>query len=198
MKFSVPGNCLGDPDPDKRGDLYVRVYTSTTGHSVSLIEESVRIELPQTPFFLNFVKSELAILLEAIVLISVCVVCSVRLGWPVAMFVSSICVIFGFLLEFLVGLQEYGGLGALNYRSYGMNPTLFKYLDSTLETTWQILAVMARAVPNFTYYRYPQDFVPRLVNIPWEIVGLNVLDTLLFVLPIIAIGYLLFRKQELA
>jgi hypothetical protein len=197
MRFDVPATYLGNSDPLKRGDLYVRVFTFTPGHSISLVEDSVRIELPQTPFFLNFIKGEFVVLLEAIVLITVCVVCSVRLGWPVAMFCSAVVVIFGFMLEFLVDLQSYGGLGALNYRSYGMDPKVFAFFDSTAEITWKILAVMARAVPNFTFFRYPHDFLPRLDNIPMAAIGGSLLDVVLFTLPVLAIGYLLFRKQEL-
>jgi hypothetical protein len=142
-------------------------------------------------------KGELVVLLEALVLISICVVCSIRLGWPVAMFCSSVIVSFGFMLDFLVDMQSYGGLGALNYRSYGMNPAVFKFFDSITSWTWEVLAVMAQAVPNFTFYRYPQDYIPQLNNIPWYAIGYTTAQTIGFVLPVIAVGYLFFRKQEL-
>ena len=198
MKIEVPEANLGDPDPSKRGDLIVVVSCASPEQYVSLIEDSVHIDRPETPFFINLFKSELVIWMEAIVLIAVCVTCSVRLGWPVAMFCSGVCALFGFLLQFLISLGEYGGLGALNYQKFSMNEKVFMFLDSVTSWTWSALAVIARAVPNFTLFQFPQDYLPKLNNIPWTLVAHSGLDLINFVLPVIAIGYLLFRKQELA
>jgi hypothetical protein len=52
-------------------------------------------------------------------------------------------------------------------------------------------------VPNFTTYQFPQDYLPKLLNIPWSEMGDSALNTVAFALPVLAIGYLLFRKQEL-
>jgi ABC-type transport system involved in multi-copper enzyme maturation permease subunit len=196
MTVPIPAKFLGDPDPTQRGDLLVSITCQTWGHGVAFGEESVRIEKPQTAFVLNLFKSELVILLEAVVLIAICVTCSVRVGWPVAMLLSCVCALFGFFVEFIAGLSEGGGLAALNYRGSGPQSATFQFFDTFTGGIWKILGVISSFVPNFTIYR-PQEFITNLQNIPGEVVLSNVVWTVVFVLPVIAIGYLLFRKQEL-
>jgi hypothetical protein len=196
MEFDVPQRLLGDPDPAKRGDLFIRVYSVTPDQSISVIENSIRIELRQTPFALNLFKSELVILVEAMLLIAVCLACSVRLGWPVAMFLSAICVAFGLLIDFIASLPDYGGLGALNYRGGASSDTLFRFFDSAASMLWHVLGFVSSFVPNFTLFD-PQEYIGTLRNTPWSVVNGDILSAGSYAFLALTVAYLLFRKQEL-
>ncbi len=196
MAIPVPASALGNPDPKKRGDMWVILSTPTPSHSLSLLDDSVRIELPSSPFAMNLFKSEIVIFLESVLLIVIAITCSVRLGWAVAMFLSAIVFVFGYFVAFIVGIQEYGGLAALNYRVYGEHSAIFRFFDVTTDWLWRLLGVIARMTPDFSSYQ-AQAFIPDLRNMPWSVLGTNALDTFIFALPVIAIAFLLARKQEL-
>ena len=55
--------------------------------------------------------------------------------------------------------------------------------------------IISSVVPNFTIFK-PTDYISNLQNTPWSVVGWNGFWTVVFILPFIAISYLLFRKQE--
>jgi len=174
----------------------VMVYCATPGHAISLIENSIRIELPASPFFLNLFKSEAVIWMEAVLLITLSVACSVRVGWPIAMFCSGIGFLFGHFVEFISTLQEYGGLGSLNYQIYGQNAALFHFFDAAASYLWLVLGFISILVPNFNLYK-PEEFIGVLQNMPWSMLAGDALNAAAFSVPFIALAYLLFRKQEL-
>jgi hypothetical protein len=196
MHVAVPASSLGDPDPAKRGDMYVAVGTFDQGHSLSLIEDSVRIELPQTFFFINLLQSEAVIFLEAVLLIVVCVMCSVRLGWPIAMLCAAVCLFFGYFVDFIASLQNYGGLMALNYRPTGYNPTVYHLFDQAANVLWKVMAFISALAPDFTIFR-PAQYIANLQHMPWIVLGWNLFNTVVFALPCLALAFLFFRKQEL-
>ncbi len=196
VTIPVPAANLGDKDPVHRGDLVVRLYCATPGHSISLNENSVRIELRQTPFFINLFKSEAVIFMEALLLITLGVTCSVRVGWPIAMFCSALGYMFGHFVDFIAGLQEYGGLGALNYNPYGQHTALFNFFDTAAGALWKLLGFISILVPNFNLYQ-PQQYIASMQNMPWSVLGYDALNTVIFAVPFIGLAYLLFRKQEL-
>jgi hypothetical protein len=196
MTLAVPAENLGNKDPNRRGDMLVIVRCMTSDHSVTMIENSVRIELPRTPFFVNWMKCEAVIFLEALLLIALAVTCSVRLGWPVALLCSGVCYVFGYMQSWILSLPEYGGLGALNYHPGAFNPALFHFFDQTASLLWATLGFLAILVPDFTRFQ-PQEYIGRLQNMPWSVLAGNLTETAGFVLPFIALAYLLFRKQEL-
>jgi len=196
MTVDVPEEFLGNPDPANRGDMIVMVSCITQGHSVSVIEDSVRIEKPASRFIVNLFKSEVVIFLEAVLLIAISVTCSVRVGWPVAMLCSTAVFTFGYFVEFIKTLPNLGGLTALNYYGGPQTGQAYAFFDLLTLWLWRLLAAIASFVPDFTIFK-PDAFIMKLQNMPWLTLGSLTLSTALFILPVIAIAYLLFRKQEL-
>jgi hypothetical protein len=196
--LKVPKQYLGNPDPAKRGDMVVLLACYTTDHSISMDAKSCRIELAQTPFWINLAKSELVIFLETVLLIGIAVTFSVRLGWPVAMLVTVSCALFGYFTQFILGLQEDGGLAALNYRSSGAaaRTFTFQFFDAFTSGLWKILGAIATFVPDFTIYQ-PREYIASLQNMPMHVVLGTFAWTLIFLAPFVGLAYLLFRKQEL-
>ncbi len=196
MTLAVPAVNLGDSDPNKRGDMLVLLYCATPGHQVTVAADSARIELPQTPFLVNWLKSEAVILLEAVLLITLSATCSVRVGWPIAMLCSGVCVLFGYMQQMILDLPMWGGLGALNYHPFGYNPSLYNFFDKGASYLWAVLGFIAVLVPDFTRFQ-PQAYIGKLQNMPWSVLVNDATSTAAFALPFVALAYLLFRKQEL-
>ncbi len=193
--IEVPEAYLGSSDPNNRSDMLVSIECISNEHTISIIEDSVRLELPQSPFVLNLLKSELIIFFEAVLLIVVCVTCSVRLGWPVAMLCAVVAFFFGLFVDYIDSLQGMG-LGALNYTAMGDKSSTYTLFDNITDGLWQVLHVIARLAPNFNIFQ-PTDYIIKLQNMPWLHVLSIGTDVVLISLPFIALAYLLFRKQEI-
>ncbi len=192
----LPGSLLPDPAKLAGSDLIIMIQCATPKHWIALDTNSVRIELPPSPFFVNLFKSELILLCEAILLIIICVTTSLRLGWPVAVLTSSVCVILGNCAEFIKDLQGAGGLGSLGFTPSADSGSGFHLIDSTLKFFYALLEVLVWIMPNFTRFD-SMAYIVELRNTPWTTVGLNFALVILFALPFIAAGYLSIRKQEL-
>jgi len=117
-------------------------------------------------------------------------------GWAVAMFLSGGCVAFGLLVDFIGSLPEYGGLGALNYRGNANPDAVFKFFDSAASGLWHVLGFISSIVPNFTLFD-PAAYIGNLQNTPWAVIWNNGFSVATYILPFLALSYLLFRKQEL-
>ncbi|HVX84285.1 MAG TPA: ABC transporter permease [Phycisphaerae bacterium] len=192
VKF--PMSILGDLS--KPRDLYVALYCNTPGHYIGAVENSVRIEQPPSFFAVNLLKSEAVLLTEATLLVVICVACSVRLDWPVAMLLAALAYVLGHIQAFVAGLLSYGGLTALNLTPYGNYGPTYRFFDRVTEYLWKTLDVLVHLLPNFSRYD-SVAFIADLRNRPWENLGMDALTSCLYALPFIIMGYLLIRKQEL-
>ncbi len=195
-KIKLPATLLDTGDPKNRGDLVVVISCQTQGHWIALNEGAMRIDQPPSSFFVNMLKSELIIFCEVALLIVICVAWSVRLGWPVAMFASFTCLIFGFVAEFIASLPNAGGLSALGYTHYGQTTGVERFFDAFTEAVWYLLGFIRSLIPDYTRYDSLR-FITELRNMPLSSLGSDLLWTMAYAIPFIALGYLLFRKQEL-
>ncbi|HVS70349.1 MAG TPA: ABC transporter permease [Phycisphaerae bacterium] len=191
---TFPMSVLGDLS--KPRDLYIALYCDTTGHYIGATANSVRIEQPPSPFALNLLKSEGVLLTEAALLVVICVTCSVRLDWPVAMLLAALAYCLGHIQAFVAGLLSYGGLTALNLTPYGNHGATYRFFDTVTNNLWKTLDVMVHLLPNFSRYD-SMAFIVDLRNRPWENLGADALISCLYALPFVVLGYLLIRKQEL-
>jgi hypothetical protein len=114
----------------------------------------------------------------------------------VAMLLSGVCVLFGHMQSMILELPQYGGLGALNYHPMGYNPALYNFFDKAATYLWGLMGFLAVLVPDFTQFQ-PEEYIGRLQNMPWSVLLNDVGSMVIFVLPFLALAYLLFRKQEL-
>ena len=181
------------------GSLVIDVRSKNPGHWIKLTQDSVQIVQPSSPFIVNLAKSELVIFCEVVLLVVIGVVSGTRLGWPVAMLTTLTCYILGNLFHFVTQLAQSGGLEITSY-----------YTDMRLKGVWyyeigsfltamlvRVLNMLVHLMPDFRRFD-PLTFIKISRNMPWQILVADIGWTLACVLPAIAIGYLLLRKQELA
>ncbi|MCL2648142.1 MAG: ABC transporter permease [Phycisphaerales bacterium] len=196
-EVSFSSSFLGGSDPSKRGDLVVLLSCRTLGHWIAVNNSALRIESPPSPFLLNLVKSELVLFFEATLLVVICVAASVRLGWPVAMLAAAVCYLLGYARGFITSVLDLGGISALGYMDYSGHPSRgYAFFDAIFGAIWNILHFIIYLLPDFTRFDYLCE-ITQLRNMPWSTLALSGGWMLLYCLPFIAIGYLLFRKQEL-
>lgn len=194
MQLQVPAELLGE----KPEDLFVDIQPLIPGHHISVLDNSVRLEQRPSAFALNLFKSELIIFTELALLLFVAVCWSVRLGWPVATFATVCCYVLGFMWHFLTK-QVLGasGLDMLGFREQLYGGTVYRIFDSVFAVLFHIVTMLSALMPDFTRYD-PTAWIIEQRNIPWGVVGGHAVWMVIWMVPFVAFGYLLFRKQELS
>ncbi len=181
------------------GDLMIDVRCLTPGHWVGCKYDSLRLEQPESLFIVNLFKSELVLFCELLLISVICVACSIRLGGPVAMLMGGVCYLLGNIFEF-VRQTAHGGANSLfsvwDQQELKGN-ILYEAFNILSASIMKTIAFLTYLLPNFTRFD-PVAYISDSRNIPWEVIGSDVLWALLYALPFIAVGYLLIRKQELA
>ncbi len=195
-RVTIPVRMLGNSDPAKRGDLVMIMTCRTPEHFVALHENSVRLDQPQSSFLLNLMKSEAILFCEAVLLVVIGVTWSVRLGWPVAMLATFTCACFGYAAVFLAGLPENGGLSVLGYATFSEHSSTFTFFDRVTQGLWLFLAFLRSLLPDYTRYD-SLAYITDLRNLPFPVLGSDLLWTIAYEIQVIALGYILIRKQEL-
>lgn len=179
--------------------LVINIQSNYPGHWIKLTQNSVQIVRPPSPFIVNLAKSEFIVFCEVVLLVVIGVTASARLGWPVAMLTTMVCYVLGNLFHFVYKLMILGGFGL-----YG------PYIDSKMKGLWyyqigsfitavmvKMLYALVRLMPDFTRFDPLRDIIISR-NLPWIVPAADALWTVACALPILALGYLLLRKQELA
>ncbi|MGC9259870.1 MAG: ABC transporter permease [Phycisphaerae bacterium] len=191
--LKLPSTLLGS------GDLIINLRSAVPGQWFKVKADSMIIMQPPSSFIWNLFKSELVILCEVVLLITIGVAASTALGWPVAMLTAMVAYILGNLFHFVHGLFYAGGFELFDYVQDSRMQHIWYYQVGSFITNVmvRILWVTVHLMPDFTRYD-PLYFIVRSQDMPFTIVLLDGAWTLACILPILAIGYLLLRKQELA
>ena len=132
-------------------------------------------------------------------LIVIGVVAGTRLGWPVALLTTMVCYMLGNLFSFIAQLHAANGFELLNYVENNKLQGVWYYQIGSIISAGmtKVLYILVHLLPDFTRFN-ALHFIVRSLNMPWSILAINIFWTLVCVLPTLALGYLLLRKQELA
>ena len=181
------------------GDLIINLRSEVPGHWFKVKDNSMIIMQPPSSFIWNLFKSEAIIFCEIVLIISIGVTASTALGWPVAMLTAMVAYILGNLFHFVQSLFQSGGLQLFDYVQDNRMKHIWYYQIGSFITNVMVrmLWVTVHLMPDFTRYD-PLYFIVRSKDMPFGIVLMDIIWTLGCILPTLAIGYLLLRKQELA
>ncbi len=181
------------------GNLVINIHSAVPGQWLGLNKDSVRLVLPPSPFILNLFKSEVVIFLEASLLAVIGVTAGIYLGWPVALLVLLTCYILGTVFHFIQRLFHSNGLGIYNYvkASRLKHVWWFQIGSGISEVMSKLLYLLVHLVPNFTKFA-PLKYIAASRDMPWSVLLVDVALAALFMLPFLAVGYLLIRRKELA
>jgi ABC-type transport system involved in multi-copper enzyme maturation permease subunit len=180
-------------------NLVIDLRSTVAGHWLTMTQDSVQIMQTPSPFAVNLAKSELVIFMEVVLLITIAVAASTVLGWPVALLVTMVCYLLGNLFEFVTDLASTGGLNIVTaYDAQHLQGVWYYQIGSFISGVLvRMLNMLVHLMPDFTKYD-PQQFIVESRDMPWMVLVSNMGWTLAFMLPALALGYLLLRKKELA
>lgn len=180
-------------------DLFIDLQCATPGHWIGANTSSVRLAQQNSPFLLNLVKSELVLLCEVILLVTIAVAASVRLGGAVAMLVTVTGYLLGNLFSFVQSQVFEGSYSLLTQVDAAdtAGNVLYKVVNVLQGASLKLVFLFVNLLPDFRRFQ-PQEFILDARNMPWATLGSDLLWTAIYLVPLIALGYLLLRKQELA
>ena len=183
----------------ENADLFIDLRCLVSGHWIGANVGAVRIEQPPSFFFINLLKSELVIFCEVVLLVLIAVAAGIRLGGPVAVLVTIMAYLLASLFTFVHEQIASGGESLFSAPEQQMLAGNWIYRSGTIAqaAALKLAYLFINMLPDFTRYQ-PLDFIVQSRNMPWSVLGLDALWTLIYALPFIALGYLLIRKQELA
>ena len=195
MYLKVPASLLEDAP----SDVYVELRSMIPGHWLAAVDSSVRLDQANSPFVANLFKSELIIFLEAALLVMVAVTCSIRLGWAVAMLLTATVYLLGNCFAFIREMQDSSLLQMMGLTPGGGGEPgmLYRIVDGMMALMFKILNTLAYMVPDFSRFD-PTSFIVDSRNIPWLVMLEHAAMIGLWIIPCVAVGYLMIRKQELA
>jgi hypothetical protein len=181
------------------GELLVDIRCLTPDHGIGFDQRSLRIQQPSGWFIANLAKSQAVLWLEATLLALVAVVCSSRMGWAVAGLTT--------LLIYTLG----SSLGLLEEMVNGPSFSIMSNADAkALQGVWwydaasglsdisvRSVVTAAQILPNFARFD-GMTALTQLRALPWFDLATMVLLAVVYTLPLLALGYLILRDQEVA
>ena len=180
-------------------DLFIDVRCITPGHWLGAADVSARLPLGETPFVWNLAKAELVILLEVLLLIVVAVMASIRLGGAVAVLLTAFCYFFSIFVDSIQKVAE-GGLLDMFSPSEQRDLSgsfIFHAGSAFYGVLIKITYFVVKLMPDFRIFD-PLEYITHWRNMPLVDLGVIAAWTLLYAIPMLALAYLLVRRQELA
>ncbi len=195
----------------KDGRLEVVVQCVDGGQYFGFNRADCYIRLPEGSPAWNFVKANLGIWTQMVVVISIGVMASTFLNGPIAALFTVSFILLGFFREFFVSIAtgtSYGGgpiesfvrlITQMNLTSRFSNEESFpiqlmKTLDDGLEGAMRAVASVLPDFPSLSSATY----VAQGYNIPDAVVGRQLLIAIAYVVGLTIAGYFLLRTREVA
>ncbi len=193
----------------KDGRLDVVVQCLDSAQYFGFAQPDLYLRLPDASPLLNYVKAQLGIWVQMVLVIAIAVTASTLLNGPVAMLFTVSFIVLGFFKEFFVavatGKQVGGGpIEALVRlvtqkneitrldQSFGVQ--VMEWIDWVLK---QAMLSLAQVLPDFRSFS-TVDYVAYGFNIPTNKISQDVAVTAAYVLGLCVIGYFCLRTREVA
>jgi len=193
----------------KDGRLEVVVQCLDSSQYYGFAQPDLYLRLPDASPTWNYVKAQIGIWVQMVLVIAIAVTASTLLNGPVAMLFTVSFILLGFFREFFVnvatGKQVGGGPVESLVRlvtqknmitkldqSFGVQ--LMKWIDWVLR---QAMLSLAQVLPDFRSLS-TVDYVAYGFNIPTNKISQDVVVTAAYVLGLCIIGYFCLRTREVA
>ena len=144
-------------------------------------------------------KSELVLFFSTVLMVTIAVVASIRVNGWVAMLVAIAAY---FLGNAIPSLQELliNGIGSLfapgEMKKFESN-FFYNALILLQNFSIKVVYLIAHLLPDFRHFD-PTSYILQYRNMPMLELGADMIWMIIFAFPLIAVGYLMIRKQELA
>jgi hypothetical protein len=193
----------------KDGKVEVVVQCLNSAQYFGFAQPDLYVRLPDASPLLNFVKAQLGIWVQMVLVIAIGVTCSTFVNGPVAMLFTVSFITLGFFREFFVavalGKQVGGGpveslVRLVTQRNLvtgiedSFGTRLMHAVDSVLQT---IMLSMAQILPDFRAFS-TVDYVAYGFNIPANQIAQDLTVTVAYIVGLFVIGYFFLRTREVA
>ena len=191
------------------GHVEVKVQCLDSAQYYGFAQPDCYIRLQDASPMLNYVKAQLGIWVQMVIVIGIGVTCSTILNGPVAMLFTIAFITLGFFREFFVnvatGKQVGGGpieslVRIVTQRNQitGLDDSfgtrLMHGIDGVLKAA---MLSLAQVLPDFRGFS-TVDYVANGFNIPANQVTQDLVVTLAYLIGLFVIGYFLLRTREVA
>jgi hypothetical protein len=216
-RFDIPTKLYADRQPvdlltdlvSKDGRLEVVVQCLNSAQYFGFAQPDCYIVRPDASPLLNYIKAQVGIWVQMVLVIAIGVTCSTLVNGPVAMLFTISFITLGFFREFFVnvalGKQVGGGpveslVRLVTQRNLvtsiedSFGTRLMHAIDSVLQT---IMLSMAQVLPDFRSFS-TVDYVAYGFNIPGNQLAQDLTVTAAYVLGLFVIGYFFLRTREVA
>jgi hypothetical protein len=215
--FDIPTKLYADRKPidlltdlvTKDGRVEVIVQCLNPAQYFGFAQPDCYVRLPDASPLLNYIKAQIGIWVQMVLVIAIGVTCSTFVNGPVAMLFTLSFITLGFFREFFVnvaiGKQVGGGpveslvrlvtqrnLVTAIADSFGTR--LMHAVDSVLQA---IMISMAQVLPDFRSFS-TVDYVAYGFDIPTNQLAQDLTVTVAYIIGLFVIGYFFLRTREVA
>jgi hypothetical protein len=215
--FNIPTKLEADRKPvdlftdlvTKDGRLEVKVQCLNSAQYYGFAQPDCYIRMPEASPLFNYVKAQLGIWVQMVLVIAIGVTCSTFVNGPVAMLFTISFITLGFFRDFFVsvalGKQVGGGpveslVRLVTQRNLVTGITdsfgtrLMHGIDAVLQA---IMLSMAQVLPDFRAFS-TVDYVAYGFNIPNNQLAQDLTVTAAYIVGLFVIGYFFLRTREVA
>lgn len=189
--FSFPANALSGTDYD------LVIHCRNLGHTVGLYPDSLKLVEGRESFELNLLKSLSIIWMMSILVVSLAVLCSTFLSWPIAI-VLTVVLLLGHWGVDQLAENNGPGLGRQIVNDFKFTDApVAKVVSSSVDALSNALRYFSKVLPDTSRFEAIDD-IEQGVSVP----GARLLDALGilvgFALPATVIAYLVLKGREVA
>jgi len=189
--FNVPSSVV------KGGNFDVHLRCKTDGHWIDFSPTSLSVVIGSQPFAWNLLKSLFVLWLMSVLVISIALLCSTFLSWPIAV-VLTIVMLLGHWGVSQLGDAAQAGIGnAWANQLFPNSAPKAKAVSSTVEGLNKALNTLAAILPDISQYR-AAEAIQRGISVPFDAVLDALKVTLGYGLPMSVLAYIFLRNKEVA
>lgn len=179
------------------GKFDVKMRVRTQGHAVSLTSTSIAVVQSRSSFALNLLKSAFSQWMLSILVVSVGVLCSTIVSWPIAI-VLCVVLLLGRWAVDQVSDSLQPGIGAALATDIGTrDATQARLISAVGDGLARMLNLLAQFLPDIGVFS-TGHLLERGLAIPFATLGSALSILLLFGLPVFTLAYIRLRFKEVA
>lgn len=210
-KIRMPDGSERDLFRDFVSDGSVEVWLRCLQHMqcFGVARPDLYLRASDARFGWNYAKGYLGVSLQMMMVLAVGITFSTFLGGPVSLFATLSSFLVGYFFDFFVEVasgKNWGGgplesgLRLLRQDNVvtplepGLRTTMIHSLDWVFQ---KVLTLLSYILPDFSQFSF-QDYVLEGFNVPWNVVAVQTVTVLGFIIPAIVAAYFLFKSREVA
>ncbi len=179
------------------GEFELILRCTSPQHQIGIRQGGLAMVVTQGNFYFNLFKSLTIFWLLSVLVVSSAIFCSTFLSWPIAV-VLCVVVLLGHWGVEQLGDATKPGLGGAVATDFGFRDARqVRVISGTVETLSKLLNTISRVLPDISQFPATED-IERGISIPHEKLWDACKESLSYGLPMLLLGYVVFKNKEVA